>query len=142
MQSQECDNITAFLEAAVSAGASSEEVAALVTTTLLRIDLALSPIVGQRGMAALYKRSLHISRPMHPWLPTAAEAAEAEMDLADLTAALATRTSADAAAAGAQLLKSFRALLTTLIGESLTERLLRPVWATLLSGPTARDTKP
>ena len=142
MQSQECDNITAFLEAAVSAGASSEEVAALVTTTLLRIDLALSPIVGQRGMAALYKRSLHISRPMHPWLPTAAEAAEAEMDLADLTAALATRTSADAAAAGAQLLKSFRALLTTLIGESLTERLLRPVWATLLSGPTARATKP
>jgi len=142
MQSQECDNITAFLEAAVSAGASSEEVAALVTTTLLRIDLALSPIVGQRGMAALYKRSLHISRPMHPWLPTAAEAAEAEMDLADLTAALATRTSADTAAAGAQLLESFRALLTTLIGESLTERLLRPVWATLLSGPTARDTKP
>jgi len=142
MQSQERDNIAAFLEGAVSAGASSEEVAALVTTTLVRIDLALSPIVGQRGMAALYKRSLHISRPMHPWLPTAAEAAEAEMDLADLTAALATRTSADAAAAGAQLLKSFRALLTTLIGESLTERLLRPVWATLLSGTTARDSKP
>ena len=142
MQSQERDNVAAFLEGAVSAGASSEEVAALVTTTLVRIDLALSPIVGQRGMAALYKRSLHISRPMHPWLPTAAEAAEAEMDLADLTAALATRTSADTAAAGAQLLKSFRALLTTLIGESLTERLLRPVWATLLSGPTARDTKP
>ena len=142
MQSQERDNVAAFLEGAVSAGASSEEVAALVTTTLVRIDLALSPIVGQRGMAALYKRSLHIARPMHPWLPTAAEGAESEMDLADLTAALATRTSADAAAAGAQLLKSFRALLTTLIGESLTERLLRPVWATLLSGPTARDTKP
>jgi hypothetical protein len=142
MQSQERDSIAAFLDGAVSAGASSQEVAAHVTTTLVRIDLALSPIVGHRGMAALYKRSLHISRPMHPWLPTTVEGAESEMDLADLSAALATRTSADAAAAGTQLLKSFRALLTTLIGESLTERLLRPVWATLLSGPSARDTKP
>ena len=142
MQSQERDRIAAFLEGAVSAGASSEEVAAHVTTTLWCINRALAPIVGQRGMAALYKRSLHLSRPMHPWLPVAAEGAESEMDVAALTAALAKRTSADAAAAGTQLLKSLRALLTTLIGESLTERLLRPVWATLLSGPSAWDTKP
>ena len=141
MQSQERDRIAAFLEGAVSAGASSEEVAALVATTLRCIDRALTPIVGQRGTAALYKRSLHLSRPMHPWLPIAADGPESEMDVAALTAALATRTSADAAAAGTQLLKSFSALLATLIGESLTERLLRPVWATFLSGPSARDTK-
>ncbi len=141
MQSQERDRIAAFLEGAVAAGASPEEVAALVATTLRGIDQALAPIVGQRGMAALYKRSLHLSRPMHAWLPVAAEGADAGADLAALAAALATRTSADAAAASTELLASFRALLTTLIGESLTERLLRPVWATLLSGPSARDTK-
>jgi hypothetical protein len=141
MQSQERDRIAAFLEGAVSAGASSEELAALIATTLRRVDQALVPIVGQRGMAALYKRSLHLSRPMHPWLPVVAEGAESQTNLAALAAALAKRTSAEAASAGTRLLESLEALLTTLIGESLTERLLRPVWATLLSGPSARDTK-
>jgi len=140
MQSQERGTIAAFLESAVSVGASSEEVAALIANTFTGVDQALVPIVGQRGMAALYKRSLHLSRPMHPWLPAAAQGSESGMDLAALTAALAARTSAEAASAGTQLLESLRVLLTTLIGESLTERLLRPVWATFLSGPSARDT--
>jgi hypothetical protein len=141
MQSQERDRIAAFLEGAVSTGASSQEVAALVATTLRGLDQALAPIVGQRGMAALYKRSVHLSRPTHPWLPVAEEGAESKMDVAALSAALAKRSSAEAADAGTELLASFRALLTTLIGESLTERLLRPVWANLLSGTSARDTK-
>lgn len=141
MHSQERDNVAAFLEGAVSAGATSEELAALVATTFRAIDQALVPIVGPRGMAALYKRSLHLSRPMHPWLPATAQGPESEMDVAALTTALAERTSEDAAAAGTRLLKSFRALLATLIGESLTERLLRPVWATLLSGPPAPNAK-
>lgn len=141
MSSQQRDRIAAFLEGGVSAGASSEEVAALVATTFLGLEQALAPIVGQRGMAALYKRSLHLSRPLHPWLPANAQGSESGMDVAALTTALSKRTSAEAASAGTQLLDSFRALLTTLIGESLTERLLRPVWATLLSGPSARDTK-
>lgn len=141
MQSQERDRIAAFLEGEVSAGASSDAVAAIVATAFRSIDQALAPIVGQRGMAALYKRSVHLSRPKYAWLPIAQEGVDAAMDVEALTAALATRTSVDAAAAGTELLASFRALLTTLIGESLTERLLRPVWATLLSGPSARDTK-
>jgi hypothetical protein len=142
MQSQERDRIAAFLEGAVSAGASSGEVAEIVETTFRRIDEALAPIVGKRGMAALYKRSLHLAKPLHPWLPVGAEGTAAEMDVAALTAALAMQTSADAAAAGTRLLQCFRALLITLIGESLTERLLRPAWADFLSGPPARDTNP
>ncbi len=142
MQSQERDAIAAFLEGAVSAGASSKEVAALVASAFRGIDQALSPIVGQRGMAALYKRSLHLCRPVHPWLPPPpANDADSEMEIAALIDALATQTSVDAAAAGTRLLGSFRVLLNTLIGEPLTERLLRPVWANFLSGPSARDTK-
>ncbi len=144
MHSQDRDKTAAFLEGTVAAGVSSEEVAALVATAFAGTDQALTPIVGQRGMIALYKRTLHLSRPLHPWLTIAAEAADdanPEIEFAALTTALATRTSADAAVAGAQLLDSFRTLLTTLIGESLTERLLRPVWATFLSGSSARDTK-
>jgi len=142
MQSQERDGIAAFLEGAVKSGASSQELAALVATTLRGIDQALVPIIGQRGMAALYKRSLHLCLPMHPWLPVVvADGVESGMNVAALSVALAERTSADAAVAGTRLLEGLHALLTTLIGESLTERLLRPVWATFLSGPTARDTK-
>lgn len=141
MQSQERDRIAAFLEGAVAAGMSCEEVTALVTTTFRGFELTLVPIVGQRGMAALYKRCLHLSRLLHPWLPVAAEGSEPEMNISALSAALAARTSMEAAAAGIQLLDSFRALLSTLIGESLTERLLRPVWANFLSGPSAKDTK-
>lgn len=140
MQSQERDRVAAFLEGAVSAGASSEQVAALVASTFQSVAQALAPIVGQRGMSALYRRSLHLSRSAHPWLPAGSQDSESDMDVAALTLALAARSSAEAAAAGIQLLEGFRALLTTLIGESLTERLLRPVWATLLSGASARDT--
>ena len=141
MQSQERHRIAAFLEGAVSAGASSEDVAALAASTFRALDQALAPIVGQRGIAALYKRSLHLSRPMHPWLPVAADGSDSAIDFAPLTASLAKRTSAEAASAGTEVLDRFRVLLTSLIGESLTERLLRPVWVTLLSGPSGRDTK-
>ena len=142
MQSQERDPIAAFLEGTVSAGASSQEVAEVVAAMFQSIDQTLVPIVGQRGMAALYKRTLHLARPTCPWLPVTPEDVSTGIDIAALTAALAQRTAADAAAAGARLLHNFHALLTTLIGEPLTERLLRSVWATFLSGPSARDTKP
>lgn len=141
MHSQERDGIAAFLERAVSDGASSEEVAALVATNFKDIHDALAPIVGQRGMAALYRRTLHLCRAGNAWLPVGAEGTASEMDVSALISVLSRQTSAEAASAGTQLLESFRALLATLIGESLTERLLRPVWATLLSGPSARDTK-
>jgi hypothetical protein len=114
MQSQERDPgrdaMGGFLQGAVEAGQSSDEVAALVATTFRGIDLALSPIIGQQGMAALYKRCLHLSRPLHAWLPVDAEGSQgnvgagAETNFAPLTAALAQRTSVDAAAAGTQLL--------------------------------------
>ena len=62
------------------------------------------------------------------------------MDVAALTGALEAQTAADAATAGTLLLQTFHELLTTLVGPSLTERLLRPVWAVFLSGPSAKDT--
>jgi hypothetical protein len=147
MQSQERDSVAAFLEDAVSAGRSSAEVAKLVARALLGIDKALAPIVGQRGVAALYRRSLHRCRPTTPWLPAAADGADptvfvdSAMDIASLNSALASRTAMEAALAGTQLLESLCTLLNGLIGESLTERLLRPVWATFLSGASAQDTK-
>ncbi len=133
------DRITAFLEGTVSSGASSQEVAEAVITAFGGIEYELMPIVGQRGVAALYKRAVHLARPSHPWLPPAAEGIAATMDLAALRTALAQQRAADAAAAGARLLQTFYGLLSSLIGPSLTERLLRAVWATFLGEPPARD---
>ena len=107
MPRQKRDSIAAYLDRAVAAGGSSEEVAALVMTTFGGISQALGPILGERGMAAIFKRSIHLSRSVHPWLPSADESAKLETDFAPLETALATRTSADAAAAGTQLLDSF-----------------------------------
>ncbi len=106
------------------------------------IDAALSPIIGQRGLALLYKRSLHITGRAHLWLAGLHEGSQASMDLAALEAVFAQRSSAEATAAGGVLLQTFHELLSSLIGAALTERLLRPVWDTFSSGPPAQESMP
>ena len=140
MQSQESDGIAAFLSKAVSDGASSGQVAEAVTSAFKGIDQALTPIIGKRGVAALYKRTVHLAGRTHPWLAVPMDGVPTVMDVAALTGALQAQPAADAAAAGTLLLQAFDELLTTLVGPSLTERLLRPVWAVFLSGPSAKDT--
>ena len=51
------------------------------------IGAALTPIVGSRGVAALYKRSLFLTAQAHPALLGLQENVEAEMDLSPLTTA-------------------------------------------------------
>ena len=140
MHSQESDGAAAFLSRMASDGASSRQIAGAVTSAFQGIDQALTPIIGKRGVAALYKRTVHLAGRTHSWLAVPMEGVPTAMDVAALTGALEARTAADAAAAGALLLQTFHDLLTTLVGPSLTERLLRPVWAALLSGPSAKDT--
>jgi len=60
--------------------------------------------------------------------------APATMDLGVLVSMFSAQTAVEAAAGGGRLLHAFRELLTTLIGASLTERLLRSVWARFLVG--------
>jgi hypothetical protein len=139
MQSQESDGIAAYLTRAGSDGASSRQVAAAVASAFEGIDQALAPIIGKRGVAALYKRTVHLASQTHSWLVLAKEEIPTAVDLTALEAALAAQTAADAAAAGTLLLQTFRKLLTTLVGPAIAERLLRPVWAIFLSGPSARD---
>ena len=90
----------------------------------------------------LYKRCLHIIAPAHPWLAGTHEGEQATVDLAALRSAFAQQSSTTAAAAGGAFLQTFNELLSSLIGPSLTERLLRPAWAHFSSGPPAQDTSP
>lgn len=142
MSIDENDGIAAHLGGLAAAYGSPERVAAAVAATFRGIDQVLSPIVGPRGVAALYKRSLHLARPAFPWLPEISAGTLVAVDIGPLTKALNAQNAAEAASAGARVLSEFRGLLTTLIGHSLAERLLRSVWAAFSSSPPARDNTP
>lgn len=139
MKNQEGQRIAlAFARQAKTAG----QVADTMVSTWQDIDAVLSPVIGQRGVAMLYKRSLYLIRPLHPWLAGVHEGTQATVDLEALKSAFAQQSSTNAAAAGGAFLQTFYELLASLIGPSLTERLLRPVWAPFSSGPPAQDTSP
>lgn len=106
------------------------------------LHASLSPIIGQRGVAALIRRSLYLTRDAHPWLSPVCDTAAGQDLLAPLSSALLLQTEPEAIAAHGALLGNFRDLLATLIGESLTERLLRPALDHTSSGPTAQDITP
>jgi len=123
-------------------GADPAQIAEAVASTWKKIDAALSPIIGHGSVAVLYMRSLHLIDPAHPWLGDMHQGVQTTIDQAALKAILAQQDSETAAAAGGALLQTFYELLASLVGPSLTERLLRSVWENPLSGPSAQDTSP
>ena len=139
MQRDATDGTVTYLAELAANSGSAVRVAEAVASTLQGIEQVLSPIIGQRGVAALYKRSVHLAKDTFSWLPDAPPGAPTVMDVTALTTSLTRQAAADAAAGGAELLQTFYGLLTTLIGPLLTERLLRSVWVKLLSGPTPKD---
>ena len=108
------------------------DVAKMLASTWHEINAALQPVIGQRGVAALYKRSLYLTVPAHPWLADALDNSPTALDIASLDAILAQQSCTDAIAAGGALLQAFSQVLTSLIGSSLTERLLRQAWENTL----------
>jgi hypothetical protein len=118
------------------------QIAAAVLAIWDEIDDALTPIVGPLGLVALYRRSVHLSATQHPWLAGRDEGVLTDTDPAVLKSVLAQRSSAEAAAGGSAFLNTFRELLVSLIGPSLTARRLRSVWDNPSSGPAAQDTLP
>lgn len=121
-------------------GASAGQVADTVGAIWLEIDDALHPIIGRRGMAALYNRSLSLTAAAHPWLAAGYEGTLSAVDTAALKSALASQTAAEARAGGSALFQSFHGLLTSLVGASLTDRLLHPVWKHSAGPSSAQDT--
>jgi hypothetical protein len=142
MGSQESSRLAAPLAHRVAKDADAARIAEAIASTWQEIDAALTPIIGQRGVAALYKRSLYLTAATHPWLGATHQSVQPTLDLAALRSVFAQQTSADAAAGGSALLQTFHELLASLVGPSLTERLLRSVWADSSSGSPAQDTSP
>ena len=132
--------IAASLARSAGTAATAAQIADATVAAWHVIDGALAPIIGRRGVAALYQRSLHLNHPVHPWLPAATEKLQASLDTTGLKSALAQQDAASAATASGAVLQTFHDLLATPVGPSLTDRLLRSVWAGFLSGSPTQDT--
>lgn len=130
---------TALLSLAAS-GASSSQIAEAAVIKWRELAAVLSPIIGQHGVAALYRRALHLIRKDYPWLVSAHEEELIFGDFIALKTALAARGSSEASDANMALFQSFYQTLVSLIGESLSDRLLKSILDNPLRGDAAQDT--
>ena len=135
------DALAAWLLQSAGTGVGGDAVVGSIITTWQDVDAALTPIIGPRGVAALFNRSLQLASLLQPVLHGIEAATPTTMDLSPLKLRLAGQSPTDAAATGAAMLHTFHQLLGTLIGASLTEQLLRRVWPPLLNH-TPQDSAP
>jgi hypothetical protein len=105
------------------------------------IALGLSPIIGARGVAALYSRALFLAGRLHPWLGSATDGLTVEHDLDGLRARISARTDPGALEGSARFLLTFYDLLNSMVGPTLAERMLGPVWDRPADGESVQDTR-
>jgi len=91
------------------------------------VDLALKRVIGSAGVIALYRRSLHLARLEHDWLGADVRSDAEHPFTRALERQFADRTADAARAAGGELFDQFDRLLVSLIGESLSQRLLQAI---------------
>ena len=104
-------------------------IAKATSETWLLMSAQLTPVIGANGVDAVLKRSVHLTSVVFPWLAIP----DAQLDIDSLpvriSELLAGREPVAAAQGSTSLLITFTELLATLIGNSLTKRLLDPIWA-------------
>jgi hypothetical protein len=139
MEKNESRRLAVSLEHLAAEGADVSSIANAVIASWTEIEAAVASIIGKRGVSALYERSLYITWAAHPWLAPIDEGLGASMDLPALKAVLMQQDSITAAAGGGAHLQALYEVLGSLIGATLTEKLLRPIWDNSLSGPAAQE---
>lgn len=102
-------------------------IATSVLGTWHQVARRLAPVIGVRGANVLFARALHLASVTFPWLLSDDEPAE-RLE-AVLREHLEAQPVAIAFEAGCTVLQILTQLLSDLIGEPLSERLLTPVWA-------------
>ena len=83
---------------------------------------ALEPVLGVRGVAALFERALFLTSRQHPWL------AATPGDAKDLLSLMAVQDPVIAAQAADTLSTVFQNQLIAMIGQRLAQQLLGPAW--------------
>lgn len=123
--------------------ASSDHLANVISATCLEISEVLDPVLGKKGVSALFQRSLNHTSKAHPWLAAMGEDMHALVNIESLKAILSLQSPKSAAVGGTDFLMSFCQLLSSLIGPSLTEQLLQPIWKSNLKlAPRQHRTTP
>ncbi|MFC5500201.1 hypothetical protein ACFPOE_21845 [Caenimonas terrae] len=139
MPTQDSRKLAGTLERLAAEGDNTTRIADAVVSTWQAIDSALAPVIGGRGVSALYCRSLYLVRERHPWLAAVNGGIGSDMDLGLLAAALAQQDSCTAASAAGDHLQAVYELLRSLIGPALTGQLLRSAWDNPFGGAPAQD---
>ena len=126
-------------------GASSPQIAVAVITIWNLIDDALTPVLGGRGLVALYQRTLFLTAQACVAgieLPDLRKELQAATTPAALQVLISRQSPVTATALGDNFLHTFHGLVISLVGPSLTERLLHNAWTHASGGPPAQDTLP
>ena len=139
IENREGPRIVATLALRVGRSTNSTQIADTVGQIWSEAAFALTPILGQEGVAALFKRSLFLSASTYAWLAITPTDDKKSIDLDALKALIANRTAEEATAGSSALFLQFYGLLTNLIGLSLADRILESAWVDPSSGETAQD---
>ncbi|PTN36323.1 hypothetical protein C6366_09655 [Desulfonatronum sp. SC1] len=111
------------------APANAGAIAEATLKTWHQVSARLSPVIGERGVDALWGRSLYLTSAAYPWLSNVWDNVDSATMLSGLKACIASRDPDAASGASHTLLANFVILLSNMIGEALVERLLGPMWA-------------
>jgi hypothetical protein len=99
----------------------------------------LAVLIGDGGVRALTARSLHLVQRDFPWLAEAQEPETSDGPFALLGLSLARQEPAVATEAATAALATLGGLLETLIGETLTSRVLRAAWPNAFPEETKQE---
>ncbi len=87
----------------------------------------LIPIIGEGGFQSLYERSLYLTSITSPWIAEG-HSLQTDFSFANLKTSLKSRNSTEATETNIVLLLTFLDILASLIGNVLTESILRSTW--------------
>lgn len=140
MSEFQCDGVESTLLNRFEGESRGVVVANAIANIWEEIDSALHPVIGKRGVAALFHRSLTITAKTYPWLPLPEHPLQAT-DVTPLHAAFLLQELPAIIKCSAMQLQTFHNLLAGLVGTSLTDRLLRSVSSNLFDGQRPQDTQ-
>lgn len=136
----ESDFASAIFAGHYTEDASAIQIANAACKNWCAINNALSPVIGQKGVITLIKRSLQLQRQEYPALKTITDLNILSAKFPTLHAVLIKQTTSNAVLMNNALLNTFYELLTNLIGTELTHRLLHSVLVTPSNGDPVQDT--
>lgn len=122
------ETIRRTLIQSAGANADSGAIAEATLSTWHQVAVRLVPVIGVRGVDALFKRSVHVTSKSYPWFALDGSGENVAALLCTLRNLIAKANPEEAVEVCHAFLVNFTELLTTLIGESLTARLLVTVW--------------